>query len=146
MPDSRKTSSILIVVAAVAVREGRVLLTRRKPGAHLEHHWEFPGGKLEPGEEPAHALIREIEEELGVEATVEAPFAFNYHAYPEKRVLLLTYAVSLAGRPEPLGCAELGWFDAEAVGKLLMPPADGPILERLIPRLVAGRSAGDPPG
>ena len=136
---------MLIVVAAVVVRDGRVLLTRRKAGAHLEHHWEFPGGKVEPGEEPPRALIREIDEELGVAATVEAPFAFNYHAYPEKRVLLLTYTVSFEGRPEPQGCAELGWFDAEAVGNLLMPPADGPILERLIPLLVSCRRASDPP-
>jgi 8-oxo-dGTP diphosphatase len=125
----------MMVVAAVVVREGRVLLTRRGAGAHLEHHWEFPGGKVEPGEAPPDALARELSEELGVIAAVGAPFAFNFHEYPGRRVLLLTYLVAIEGEPRPLGCAALGWFNAGEVASLTMPPADGPILERLMPGL-----------
>jgi len=125
----------LIVVAAVVVRDGRVLLTRRAAGSHLEGMWEFPGGKVEPGEEPPAALAREIEEELGVEAVVGAPFAFNYHAYPGKRVLLLTYMAEFTGTPSPLGCSELGWFNLGGITALETPPADMPIFEKLGPLL-----------
>ena len=121
----------LIVVAAVVVRDGRVLLTRRNEGTHLAGMWEFPGGKIEPGEEPPAALVREIGEELGVSAAIGAPFAFNYHAYPGKRVLLLTYLVELAGSPQPLGCAEIGWFTSGEIGRLETPAADVPIFGRL---------------
>ena len=122
---------ILIVVAAVVVRDGRVLLTRRNAGSHLGGLWEFPGGKVEPGEEPASALVREIKEELGVEAVAGAPFAFNYHAYPRKRMLLLTYLVEFSGTPRALGCADLGWFTLREIDRLETPPADVPIFERL---------------
>lgn len=124
------------VAAAVVVRDGRVLLTRRLPGAHLEHLWELPGGKIEEGESPAEALRRELREELGVEAAVGAPFAFNWHDYGAKRILLLTYRAEIvSGTPRPLGCSEIGWFDAGGVGRLELPPADGPILEALLPLL-----------
>lgn len=125
----------LTVVAAVVVRDGRVLLTRRAAGTHLEGMWEFPGGKVEPGEEPPVALVRELAEELGVEATTSAPFAFNYHAYPGKRVLLLTYMAEFEGTPRPLGCAELGWFRRSEIERLQTPPADVPIFEKLAPLL-----------
>src|SRR5262245_44339636 len=127
----------LIVVAAVIVREGRVLLTQRAEGSHLALHWEFPGGKVEEGESPPEALRREILEELGVESTIDAPFAFNWHDYGERRVLLLTYSTTLgSGEPRPLGCRDLGWFGRDEVASLKLPPADGPILERLLPLLI----------
>lgn len=122
---------LLLVVAAIAVREGRVLLTLRGAGTHLAGHWEFPGGKVEPGEEPPAALGRELQEELGVTADVGGPFAFNYHAYPDRRVLLLTYLVTLHGEPRPLGCERVGWFTLPEIAALPLPPADAPILERL---------------
>ena len=128
---------ILIVVAAVVVRDGRVLLTRRAAGSHLEGMWEFPGGKVERGEDLPAALVRELKEELGVEAAPGDPFAFNYHAYPGKRVLLLTYRVELTGIPRPLGCAGLGWFTLGEIERLETPPADVPIFERLRPLLRA---------
>lgn len=126
---------ILIVVAAVIVRGWRVLLARRKAGSHLAGQWEFPGGKVEPGEDPSVALAREVREELGVEAEVGAPFAFNYHAYPDRRVLLLTYWTGIRGEARPLGCAEIGWFRADEIAGLVTPPADAPIFERLAPML-----------
>jgi 8-oxo-dGTP diphosphatase len=126
---------ILMVVAAVVVRDGRVLLTRRNAGSHLADHWEFPGGKVETGEDPPAALARELREELAVEATVGAPFAFNYHEYADRRVLLLAYFTQIDSDPQPLGCSDLGWFHAAQIGSLAMPPADVPIIERLRPIL-----------
>jgi len=129
-PVDRKPS--LLVVAAVVLRHGRVLLTKRHEGTHLAGHWEFPGGKVEAGETPVAALQRELREELGVTALVEEPFAFNHHVYPERSVLLLTYRTRLMGEPQPLGCSALDWFAPAQVRSLTMPPADAPILERLL--------------
>lgn len=127
---------ILLVVAAVVVRDGRVLLTRRSTGSHLGGMWEFPGGKVEPGEEPPQALVRELQEELGIEAVAGGgPFHFNYHAYPGKRVLLLTYLMEFTGTPRTLGCADLGWFTPREIDRLETPPADVPIFEKLRPLL-----------
>lgn len=126
---------ILIVVAAVVVRDGRVLLTRRGSGTHLEGMWELPGGKVEPGEDLPAALARELAEELGIDASPGEPFAFNYHVYPGKRVLLLTYLTEFTGTPRNLGCADLGWFAWSGLERLETPPADIPIFERLRPLL-----------
>ncbi|HZE88216.1 MAG TPA: (deoxy)nucleoside triphosphate pyrophosphohydrolase [Verrucomicrobiae bacterium] len=123
----------ITVVAAVVIRDRRVLMTQRGEGTHLALHWEFPGGKVEPGESPPEALARELREELGVAAEVGAPFAFNWHDYGEKRVLLLTYLARLDGEPGRLGVRDLGWFSASEIAGLTLPPADGPILERLAP-------------
>jgi len=127
---------ILMVVAAVVVRDGRLLLTLRGAGSpHLADHWELPGGKVEPGENPPAALRREIAEELAVEARVGAPLAFNYHEYPSRRVLLLAYRAEIQGEPRAAGCADLGWFTASQIAGLATPAADAPIFERVIPLL-----------
>ena len=128
---------MLIVVAAVVVRDGKVLLSRRGASTHLAGYWEFPGGKIEPGEDPPGALRRELKEELDVAATVGPPFAFNYHEYESRRVLLLTYRAKTEGSPRPLGCAEVGWFSSEEISGLDTPPADVPIFGRLVPLLRA---------
>lgn len=126
---------ILIVVAAVVIRDGRLLLTRRGEGSHLAGFWELPGGKVEPGEDPVSALRRELKEELGIGSEIGAPFAFNYHDYGTRRVLLLTYEARLSGDPGTPGCAELGWFARDEIAALRTPPADVPIFERLNPLL-----------
>jgi mutator protein MutT len=126
----------LTVVAAVIVTDGSVLLTQRPGGAHLEHFWEFPGGKVEPGESPSQALRRELREELGIETEVGDPFTFSWHDYGEKRVLLLAYRTRIvSGEPRPIGCIDLGWFSADGIRGLQLPPADGPILKQLLPVL-----------
>lgn len=136
MPPQPRT---IAVVAAIVMREGRVLLTQRLESTHLALHWEFPGGKVEEGESPPEALRRELREELGVETAIEAPFAFNWHDYGEKQVLLLTYVARiLSGEPRPLGCRDLGWFGRARVASMQLPPADAPILERLLPLLIEG--------
>lgn len=128
----------LLVAAAIVVENRRVLLALRPDGVHLAGHWELPGGKVEPGETPEEALAREIQEELGVAAVVGEPFAFSHHAYPDRRVLLLTYRTTLEGEPRAIGCAALGWFTTEELARLPTPPADVPIFRALAPLLARG--------
>lgn len=128
-----------IVVAAGLIRgpadgpnRDRYLISRRPSGTHLAHAWEFPGGKVEPGEAPAAALAREITEELGIEVEVGDIFAVGHHPYPEKEVILLVYdARMVSGTPQCLGVAEFRWMTAAEVVELPLPPADVPVVERL---------------
>ena len=122
----------VIVAAAVLIERGRVLLTQRKPGAHLEGKWEFPGGKVEPGEDPRDALARELVEEVGVEAHIGAPLEITFHSYPEKDVLLLFYEAHRSpGGPEPTtkDVAAWKWAGADDLDPSAFPPADVAILE-----------------
>lgn len=121
------------VVAAFIEREGRVLLDRRRPGGELGGLWEFPGGKLEPGESPVEALRRELREELGVEAAqVRAPaLATVEHAYPAFDLVLSLYAVELGGTPRAVDVAELAWHPKAALPELPMPAANRPLIAQL---------------
>jgi len=122
----------VIVVAAVIRREGRVLLTRRRRGSHLAGYWEFPGGKLEPGEAPEDALIRECREELGVDVRVRDILDVTFHRYPEKDVLLLFYDAELvAGEVQDLDHEEHAWCTAADLDSYQMPPADVRILAKV---------------
>ncbi|MEY2668695.1 MAG: hypothetical protein RJA59_1333, partial [Pseudomonadota bacterium] len=91
----------VLVVAAVIRRDGRILVTRRHPHADRGGQWEFPGGKVEPGEDEAAALVREIREELDCEVTVGALLARTTHRYPDLEVELAFYACTLPGATEP---------------------------------------------
>jgi len=84
MVESAKQTPV-IVAAAVLIERGRVLLTQRKKGTHLAGAWEFPGGKVEPGEDPRDALVRELREEVGIEVDVGDPVEVTFHAYAENR-------------------------------------------------------------
>ena len=107
-------------------------MSRRLPDVHLGGYWEFPGGKLEPGETPESALRREIMEELGLEVEVGDIFAVGHHVYPTKTIFLLVYeVVILSGSPQCKEVAEYAWLDAQHVVDLNLPPADEPVVERL---------------
>jgi len=124
----------LLVVAAVIVDGGRVLLTQRKQGTHLAGAWEFPGGKVEPGEDPRHALARELQEEVGVDADVGSPVEVTFHAYPEKDVLLLFFRTSLKiGSPPPraIDVAAVRWAARDDLRDADFPPADVAVLARV---------------
>ena len=124
----------VLVAAAVLVERGRVLLTQRKHGTHLAGAWEFPGGKVEPGEDPRAALVRELREEIGVEVSVGDPVEVTFHKYPEKSVLLLFFAVTrLEGSPDPrpLDVADVKWARTEDLKDELFPPADVAILSKV---------------
>jgi 8-oxo-dGTP diphosphatase len=119
---------------------GRVLLTQRKRGTHLAGAWEFPGGKVEPDEDPRDALARELAEEIGVTVTVGDIVEVTFHRYPSKSVLLLFYEARLSpGSPEPraLDVAAVKWAAAEDLRDELFPPADVAVLAKVRARLLA---------
>src|SRR5689334_16897479 len=105
----------IIVAAAVVIEGGRVLLSRRKSGSHLEGMWEFPGGKVEAGEDPRAALRRELDEELGITASVGEIVDVTFHTYADadKSVLLLFFEAARepgSAEPRAIDVAEVGWF------------------------------------
>jgi mutator protein MutT len=119
------------VVAAVVERAGGYLITRRLEGTHLAGLWEFPGGKILPGEKPEDGLRRELKEELGVEAAVGELIQTVDWAYPEKSVRLLFFRCALAGEPTPLEGQEMRWIAAADLASYTFPDADATLIARL---------------
>lgn len=122
----------IVVVAAVVERDGCFLLTLRPRGTHLEGHWEFPGGKCEPGETHEAALAREMREELDVDARVGPLVHAVTHAYPERTVELHFYACDLAGEPTPMIGQQMRWVPRAALADLPYPEADADLIRRLV--------------
>jgi len=121
----------LVVAAALVDGAGRVLLQQRSPGRTLAGTWEFPGGKVEEGELPEFALIRELKEELGIETDQAclAPAAFASHPIDGRPMLLLLYACrKWRGTPAPLDASGLKWVRPVEMFSLPMPPADFPLI------------------
>jgi len=123
----------LVLVSAVALvdSDGRVLLAQRPPGKSLAGLWEFPGGKVEPGETPEAALIRELHEELGIdtEESCLAPLTFASHSYPDFHLLMPLFACRRwRGTPEAREGQVLKWVRAGALREYPMPPADIPLI------------------
>jgi len=130
----------IVVTAAVIIEEGRVLLTQRKTGTHLAGAWEFPGGKVEAGEDPREALVRELREELGIEATAGEVVDVTFHRYEEaeKAVLLLFFEANrTAGSPQPraLDVAAFKWATRADLDPAHFPPADVAVLGKVRERL-----------
>ena len=122
----------VVVAAAVVIRQGRVLLTRRAEGQHLAGMWEFPGGKLEEGESPEAAVVRECREECGIEVEVTDILDVTHHRYPEKDVLLLFYRCALrSGEVEHLEVADHAWVAPSELGDYPLPPADARVVARI---------------
>lgn len=126
---------LLVVAAALVDPDGRVLVSRRPEGKSLAGLWEFPGGKVEPGEGPETALIRELAEELGieVEATCLAPLTFASHAYPDMHLLMPLFVCRRwQGFVQPREGQALRWLRAADLRGLEMPPADAPLIPPLV--------------
>jgi 8-oxo-dGTP diphosphatase len=129
---------LFVVAAAMVDGEGRVLVQQRPPGKPMAGLWEFPGGKVEPGEVPEAALVRELGEELGVSVEAESlvPAAFASEALGERHLVLLLYTVrAWSGAAEARHASALKWARVTELRDLAMPPADVPLiglLERLI--------------
>jgi 8-oxo-dGTP diphosphatase len=138
--------SKVVVSAAVIVEGGKVLLTQRKRGAHLEGSWEFPGGKVEPDEDPKDALVRELAEEIGVNAVVGDIVEVTFHRYPTKSVLLLFYAARIAPdspAPEAIDVAALRWAAVDDLRDEEFPPADVAVLAKVRTMLRASLASGN---
>jgi 8-oxo-dGTP diphosphatase len=123
----------LVLVAAVALIDvdGRVLLAQRPEGKSMAGLWEFPGGKVEPGETPEAALMRELHEELGIEtwASCLAPLTFASHAYADFHLLMPLFACrKWSGVPQPQEGQTLAWVRARDLSAYPMPPADLPLI------------------
>lgn len=132
-PAAPSTGSPVIVVAiGIVERDGAYLVTRRPQGSHLEGMWEFPGGKLEPGESPAEAVARELREEVGAVVTTARPLTFAHHRYDDREVLLLFHRCLLAETPtrSPEGL-EMRWATLDELRELPFPPANREALEAL---------------
>ena len=124
------------VVAAVLLRDGRVLAARRPPHKSQGGLWELPGGKVEQGESDQQALVRELQEELGVQVVVDGPLAENRHPYPGGEVHLVALRCRLlSGAPHPHEHTALRWLDAASLRLLRWAPADLPLLDAVEPLL-----------
>ena len=125
----------LVVAVALVDADDRVLLAQRPEGKALAGLWEFPGGKIEPGERPEEALIRELREELGIEvkAPCLAPLTFASHAYEDFHLLMPLYVCRRwEGFVQPREGQALKWVEPKALRDYPMPPADAPLIPHLV--------------
>jgi 8-oxo-dGTP diphosphatase len=123
----------LVLVAAVALvdAEGRVLIAQRPEGKSMAGLWEIPGGKVDAGETPEQALVRELHEELGIETATSclAPIAFASHGYEKFHLLMPVFVCrKWAGTPQPREGQALKWVQPAELARYPMPPADLPLV------------------
>jgi 8-oxo-dGTP diphosphatase len=140
MSERQKRSIVIVAACALLNEEGAVLIAKRPLGRPLAGLWEFPGGKVEAGEEPEEALVRELEEELGIEVAKGdlAPLTFASHAYPDFHVLMPVYLCRRwRGTVTANEGQELAFVRPEALRHYDMPPADEP-LKIALPDLLRG--------
>ncbi len=134
---NRMTASqptILVAAVALVDDENRVLIAQRPQGKSMAGLWEFPGGKVEPGETPEVALIRELKEELAIDVTEAclAPFTFASHLYEKFHLLMPLYVCRRwQGIPHPAEGQTLKWVRANRLTEYEMPPADVPLIAML---------------
>lgn len=133
MPTTEAEQRPIVLVAAVALVDetARVLVATRPAKKSMAGLWEFPGGKVEPGETPEACLIRELEEELGIrtKAACLAPLTFASHSYPDFHLLMPLFVCRVwEGDPEPLEGQQLRWLRPKELFALPMPEADRPLL------------------
>ncbi len=130
MPETRDRK---LVVAGLILGDGQVLITQRRADQALPLQWEFPGGKVEPGEAPVAALVRELREEIGVEVAVGRIWDVLFHAYPAFDLVMLVYACRIvAGEPRAVEVADVRWLPPGELPAWDILPADRPLVERLV--------------
>jgi len=122
-----------VVCGVITDGEGRYLVCRRPEGKHLGGLWEFPGGKVDAGELPESALVRELEEELEIRVAVEDSLTPVRWEYDSVTVLLMPFLCKiLSGNPRPVEHSEVRWSPSHAFTELDWAPADRPILDELM--------------
>lgn len=124
-------NTILVVAAALIDKDGRVLLAQRPPNKSMAGLWEFPGGKVEDGENPEDALIRELNEELGIDTwgSCLAPLSFASHLYEDFHLLMPLFACrKWIGTPMAIEGQVLKWVSKNDLKNYAMPPADIPLI------------------
>ena len=137
MSEAKAVGKRLLLVAACALvdADGRVLLAQRPEGKQLAGLWEFPGGKVEPGETPEQCLIRELHEELGIETEIPclAPLTFASHSYDDFHLLMPLFVCRrFRGIAQPREGQGLKWVRPRQMRDYPMPPADAPLIQFLI--------------
>lgn len=128
-------SDAVKVVCAVVVRDGRVLIARRPDGKRLAGLWEFPGGKVEEDEEPAAALHRELQEELGCQVAITKVLSASRYSYDWGSIELISYLCELAAdSPDPIAHehSALEWVSVEQLNLVELAPADEPVVAELL--------------
>lgn len=135
MSDKPTKTLLLVVACALVDADNRVLLAQRPEGKSLAGLWEFPGGKVETGETPEDALVRELQEELGIETKTAclAPLTFASHTYETFHLLMPLYVCRRYwGTPQPREAQALKWVRPNKLRDYPMPPADEPLIAHLI--------------
>jgi 8-oxo-dGTP diphosphatase len=125
---------VLVAACALVDPDGRVLIAQRPEGKSMAGLWEFPGGKIEPGEQPEQSLIRELQEELGITVKPEclAPLTFASHSYPDFHLLMPLYVCRRwEGFVEAREKQRLKWVRPNELRNYPMPPADEPLISHL---------------
>jgi 8-oxo-dGTP diphosphatase len=125
---------VLVAACALVDTDGRVLIAQRPEGKSMAGLWEFPGGKVEPGEQPEQSLIRELQEELGITVKPEclAPLTFASHTYPDFHLLMPLYVCRRwEGFVEAREKQKLKWVRPNELRNYPMPPADEPLISHL---------------
>ena len=131
---SEQKPILLVVACALVDTDRRVLIAQRPEGKHMANMWEFPGGKVEPGETPEAAIIRELREELDVETKEAclAPLSFASHTYEHMHLLMPLYVCRRwQGTPVAREHQALKWVRPQALRDYPMPPADVPLVAQL---------------
>jgi 8-oxo-dGTP diphosphatase len=122
----------LVVAGLIVGDDQRILITQRRADQALGLQWEFPGGKVEPGEAPVDALVRELREELGVTVAVGRIWEVLFHAYPAFDLVMLVYVCRIVeGSPRAVEVADLAWVEPRDLAGWDILPADRPLVERL---------------
>lgn len=132
--DAPPAKLLLVVACALVDVDGRVLIAQRPEGKAMAGLWEFPGGKVEPGESPEAALIRELREELAIdtEESCLAPLSFASHRYEAFHLLMPLYVCRRwRGAAQPVEAAALSWVQPNRLREYPMPPADAPLIAAL---------------
>jgi 8-oxo-dGTP diphosphatase len=124
----------LVVAALLRNARGEILLTQRREDQELPLYWEFPGGKIEPGEAPEDALRRELREELDIDTAIDGIWEVLFHRYPRYDVYMLVYHARITGEapPRPIEVKAFAWVAPADLRRHAVLPADAPLIEKLV--------------